>query len=43
MMSLGKNVLILAILKGHGDLPLSQMDPKPIFLEFPTARWGGGP
>ena len=38
VMSEGKNNLILALLKGHGNLPLSQMDPKPISLDFPTPK-----
>ena len=32
MMSLIKNKLFSAILKGHGDLPLFQMGPKPFFF-----------
>ena len=43
MMSLGENNLFLAIWKGHGDLPQSQMDPKPIFFfGIPNPKIGGG-
>ena len=41
MMSLTKSNLFLATLKGHGELPLSQMDLKPFFFAFVDLIIGG--